>query len=146
MSDRSYKVPCEARVADGAIRGGMIGFLWYFSNSFGLLGEATAIVAPPHSTSASRALHSLKSFGVSVFGFGAFLGMYSGLLCASERLLPDESSRIAAPTIAGVTIGTAIGACLPPPRVNNMIMCAAATGGVSALCSYVMTKQQSKRY
>ena len=80
----AQQLPCEARVADGAIRGAGIGLLWgvfYGPGEFraaksGKAG-ATALARP--------AMHALQHGGLTTLGFAAFLAGYNGIYCSSER-------------------------------------------------------------
>ena len=91
-------MPCDARVADGAIRGGFVGLLWagfYGRSEFAASATATTAVLP----------FAARYTAVSVLSFSAFFGAYSGLLCGAERVFGAEShysSLIAGGAMGGV--------------------------------------------
>ena len=102
--ERGTRVPCDARVADGAIRGGFVGSLW--AGFYGP-GEYGALTTP------MPVLRFAMRYGMlSVLSFATFFGAYSGLLCRAERMFGNESR--ASSVVAGGAMGAAIGACLPP--------------------------------
>ena len=131
--ERGSRVPCDARVADGAIRGGFVGLLW--AGFYGP-GEYTQVAT------STRALpFALRYGGASVLSFAAFFGAYSGLLCRAERVLGSDS--LGSSIVAGGAMGAGIGACITPRLPNAVIiggMTAAVSGATAAL-----VQQRSKR-
>jgi len=125
--ERGTRVPCDARMADGAIRGGFVGLLW--AGFYGP-GEYTALVqtATTHKSMPGALPFALRYGSLSVISFAAFFGAYSGLLCRSETLFGTES--LGSSVIAGGAMGCAIGACLPPRGPNALII-----GSMTALVS-----------
>ena len=111
-------MPCDARVADGAIRGGLVGLLWA-----GFFGPSEIAA---HNT---RVLPlALRYVALSTLSFSAFFGAYSGLLCRAEHVFGTESP--VSSVVAGGATGCAIGATLPPRGPN-----AFALGLITALIS-----------
>lgn len=134
MEDRGTHVPCDARTADGVIRGAFVGLLW---GAFGPVESLGAPKSVPSNTSLLAS--SLRYSLVSALSFSAFFGVYSGLLCNAERAFGRDS--IACPLIAGGSIGSAIGALLPPPRAPNVLVCGSVTAGVSAVSAYMLQRK-----
>ena len=128
--ERGTAVPCDARVADGAIRGGFVGLLWagfYGRSEFAASATATTAVLP----------FAARYTAVSVLSFSAFFGAYSGLLCGAERVFGAESHYSS--LIAGGAMGGVIGACLPP-RATNAAMIGTTTALISAATSYMLSR------
>ena len=115
------RVPCDARVADGAIRGGLVGLLWA-----GFYGPGEFAAAAPAPTSVLP--FALRYGTLSVLSFAAFFGAYSGLLCRAERSFGTKS--LASSVIAGGAMGSVIGAWIPP-RGQNALMIGSMTALVS---------------
>lgn len=134
MDGRGTHIPCEARVADGAIRGAFVGVLWA---AFG--PSETVVASAPKLSSGAWVASGLRYGALSTLSFSAFFGLYSGLLCWTERSLGRES--LACPLVAGGAIGSTIGACLPPPRAPNVLVCGSVTAGVSMLSAYMLQKR-----
>ena len=76
---------------------------------------------------------------LSVLSFGAFFGMYSGLLCRAERVFGENSP--VSSVIAGGALGTAIGVCLPP-RGQNAVMIGSMTGIVSGVTAAMVQQRR----
>ena len=110
MSRRAVQeAPCDARVADGAVRGTIVGALWamYFWNN-----ESGHV---PRDIGALRSVAAFSKFmGISMSGFMIFFGAYNGVLCGAEQMWGADS--IVGPVLAGGTMGSAIGAFQQPPR------------------------------
>ena len=110
MSRRAVReAPCDARVADGAVRGTIVGALWamYFWNN-----ESGHV---PRDIGALRSVAAFSKFmGISMSGFMIFFGAYNGVLCGAEQMWGADS--IVGPVLAGGTMGSAIGAFQQPPR------------------------------
>ena len=124
-------VPCEARIADGAIRGGLVGLLW--------AGYFGASELPPLRTGIGSTTALLRYGALSTLSFSSFFGIYSGLLCAAEQTFGGES--LVCPLVAGGSIGTAIGAYLPAPRALNMVTCGGCTAAVSVGFSMLLSRK-----
>lgn len=121
--ERGTRVPCDARVADGAIRGGLVGLLW--AGFFGP-GEYAALL---HSSRHSSPLLFAVRYGtLSMLSFASFFGAYSGLLCNAERVFGSEG--LGGSVIAGGTMGAVVGACMPPRGANALVI-----GSTTALIS-----------
>ena len=135
--EKGTRVPCNARMADGAIRGGFVGFLWagfYAPGEYASLLESMPHAAPP------RALPFALRYGaMSVLSFSAFFGAYSGLLCRAESTLGSES--LGSSVIAGGAMGCAIGACLPP-RLPNALMIGSMTALVSGATAALVQQRR----
>ena len=126
--ESASRVPCDARMADGAIRGSFVGLLW--AGVYGP-GEYSASLGPkPHVLP-----FALRYSALCVVSFASFFGVYCGLLCRTGRIFGNESP--ASSTIAGGAIGCAIGACLPP-RAPNALMVGAMTALVSGATAMVV--------
>ena len=107
------EVPCDARVADGAIRGAIVGALWVVC-----MGEVEL----------RNELRGLSSMGrlrlwatyspKMALGFTCFFGLYNGVSCAVEYGFGPGSH--AGPVLAGSFMGGAIGAVQRGPRLVNM--------------------------
>ena len=124
-------VPCDARVADGAIRGAFMGVVW--AAWFGPSDMHREVLL----RGASRlrwALVAARYTSMSVAGFSGFFGMYNGFLCQAERQFGSRS--LAAPTIVGGALGAAIGASIRPLNMLNVAtvgsLCATVSMAVSA--------------
>jgi hypothetical protein len=118
--DRNKSVPCDARVADGAIRGGLVGLLWagfYGPGEFAALQTPSAVLP-----------FALRYGALSTLAFATFFGAYSGMLCRTERLFGSDN--LSGSIIAGGTMGAVVGACMPPRGTNALMI-----GGTTALIS-----------
>ena len=93
---------------------------------------------PPPTSGASAV--ALRHGALTVLGFSAFFGAYNGLLCRAERVFGADS--FACPMLAGGAIGSAIGACLPPPRAPNVLVCGTCTALVSAASAALLNQQK----
>lgn len=137
--ERGTFVPCNARVADGAIRGALVGALWgAFGPSEQLGGSLTPTVRGK--VVPSSMLHQVRYGVLSTLSFSCFFGLYSGLLCSAERAFGTDS--IVCPVIAGGAIGSAIGTCLPPPRAPNILVCGGVTAAVSAVSAWTLSSKR----
>ena len=105
--------PCDARVADGAVRGCIVGGLWA-----GFFGWKELDIVIREASAMNVAVAASRYTAASVLGFGAFFGVYNGVLCASEKACGSDS--LVGPVLAGGAMGAAIGAYLPPPRLGNI--------------------------
>ena len=124
--------PCDARVADGIIRGTLVGGLW--ACFFGP-GDTGRIMEATHLQVFGAASRHLL---LSVAGFGCFFGAYNAVLCGAEKICGNDGrANLAGPIVAGGTMGAAIGAYLPPPRAVNIaaysIFLASVSAGSAAL-------------
>lgn len=129
--ERGSRVPCDARVADGAIRGGLVGLLWagfYGTGEFAAAGRPAAVLP-----------FALRYTSISALSFSAFFGMYSGMLCHAERFFGTDS--LASSVIAGGAMGGAIGACLPP-RMSNALAIGSMTAFVSGATAAVVNARR----
>lgn len=127
---RKDSVPCDARVADGAIRGGIVGLLW--AGFFGV-----EEIAAMGQVSTMRATLAAGGYlGASVVSFGAFFGLYNGVLCQAERF--GGGNALVGPCLAGATMGAAIGACMPPPRLLTIGQYSAFLAFVSVATASMM--------
>ena len=121
--DEMASLKCDARMADGAIRGAMMGALWSaFFGASDLHRELREVAGKRHTLLATR--YTL----LSVLGFGGFFGIYNGLLCQAESRFGTES--VAGPVLVGGSLGAAIGASIRPWSITNV-------GVISVLCASV---------
>ena len=132
------EVRCDARVADGAIRGGLVGALWV-----GFFGPSE--LQGLHQLSRLHVAASAARYSsICILSFGGFFGAYNGIQCATERVFGSDS--LACPTLAGGTIGAAIGAFgMPPPHMLNAGLFAAAMAAVSGTSAWLFSGKQSNR-
>jgi hypothetical protein len=129
----SSELPCGARVADGAIRGGMVGVLW---TAYFLPGDLRQLrtTAP-----GGVPLRAARATALTTAGFASFFGAYNGVFCGAERVFGEG---VASPFLAGGVAGGALGAALGPPstRLASVAVCAGATAvlcaGSHALVSF----------
>lgn len=125
MSSSSF--PCDSRVADGAIRGTMVGSLWllYF------LPAEVRFLAAANVGGHKVGLGAARYSALTMCGFAGFFGAYNGVFCGAERLLGEGA---ASPLLAGGVAGAALGATVGPPasRLASVAICSAST---AALCS-----------
>ncbi len=122
-------IPCSARVADGAIRGGMVGALWV--GYFGPRGDSWRAAAP----AGGGALAAARAGALTVLGFAGFFGTYNGIFCHSQRAFGEG---VATPLLSGACVGGTIGALMggpPGSRGINMALCSASTALLCA-CSH----------
>jgi hypothetical protein len=133
MDPRGSRVPCDARAADGVIRGLGVGFLW------GCFGPVTEAPSPRPSSSM---LSSFRFGAFSMASFATFFGAYNGLLCMAESTFGSDS--FVCPMLAGGAIGGVIGAGLPPPRLPNVLLCGSCTAFVSAVSARLLSKRRSQ--
>ena len=115
-----YEPTCEARVADGAVRGAFLGLLW---SGFFLPSEVrTAGVA-----AGWPALRfALRTSTLTTAGFAVFLGGYNGVFCVSERTFGRTWLN---PAVSGGLLGAAIGYGAHPSRLSV---------GSGALCTAML--------
>ena len=133
--ERGTYVPCNARVADGAIRGALVGALW---GAFGPAEQLGGSWTPARGKLSPSSMMQQLRYGVlSTLSFSCFFGLYSGLLCSAERSFGTDS--MVCPVVAGGAIGSAIGACLPPPRAPNILVCGGVTAAVSAVSAWALS-------
>lgn len=129
------EAPCDARVADGAIRGSLVGTLWavYFGPS-----EVEAL----RECGRLRVAASCARYAsLSVLSFGGFFGAYNGIQCGAERMFGPDS--LACPIFAGGTVGAVIGAvALPPPHAVNAGMFGVGMAIVSGASAWAFGKRR----
>lgn len=131
-------MPCPARVADGAIRGAIVGSLWAF---FGPTGDARRPIGFDvlRRGGASAAVHG---FG-SVLFFSGFLGIYSGVSCTSQTWFAQDSLMHAG--FSGAIMGGFIGASMAPTSPRNVLACATATSLISVLFTSLLQRRGNNR-
>ena len=148
MSSSSAALTCDARVADGVVRGTMVGLLWggFFGPSEIRHWLQLRSAAPP--SAAAAAAFGLRYCALSMVGFAGFFGTYNGLLCASEKCVGRNS--LVSPFVAGGTLGGALGATLPAvgtswrSRITNTIFCATCTAVVSAASAHFLASSHRR--
>ena len=122
---RGYELPCEARVADGAVRGAALGFLW--SAWFGVSEVWCASRPLSH-----NGMQLAKSTGGYVLGFGGFLAVYNGIFCWCERQFGRDSS--VSPVVSGALVGLGVGVALPPFRLTTVLQTSAMCASMCGIC------------
>jgi len=130
----AHQLPCEARVADGAIRGAGIGLLWgmFYGPGEWRLARSGAVGA----AAATRpVLHALQHGGLTTAGFAAFLAGYNGIYCSSERRLGPSAGNA---LLAGGCMGSLLGAAVSwPVRATSVVSTAVGTALLCAGCQLV---------
>ena len=130
-----YEPTCEARVADGAVRGAFLGLLWsgFFLPSGGRTGGVAA------GWPALR--FALRTSTLTTAGFAVFLGGYNGVFCVSERTFGRTWLN---PAVSGGMLGAAIGYGAHPSKVS-VVAGAAATAALCTATDYAWGPAESRQ-
>jgi hypothetical protein len=122
--NRKYVPPCSSRAVDGGIRGAMVGVVWgavfetYDARGLGLWKKI------------GRVSGSMLLNGV---GFAAFLGTFSGVSCACERM--RQKKDVLNPLVGGMAAGALIG--IRSRNIQQIAMTSVGTGMLTGLIFFI---------
>jgi hypothetical protein len=131
---QEYIPPCSSRMADGVVRGGLVGIAWGLVFGLHDLPPIVPKSGEPATSIATRVGRNVFSLGSSVavngFGFAVFLGTFSGVSCLSERTRGAKDWINSA--VGGVAAGALVGA-----RSGNPVQTATIAAGTGALTTAI---------